>query len=85
MEIIISLFVSLITALAKKFGLKDKFGGLGVHIFLLALALLYSAFQYSFKWLPVAYITSATEIWAGAVLIYEFLYKTIFEKIIKNK
>ena len=85
MEIITSLIISIIAQIAKKFGLKDKFGGFGVHIFLLILALLASAIQYGWKFLPEVYAISMAEIWAGAVLLYEFFYKTIYKGLIKKE
>jgi len=85
MEIITSLIISIIAQIAKKFGLKDKFGGFGVHIFLLILALIASAIRWGWKWMPEVYAISMGEIWAGSVLIYEFFHQTIYKELIKKE
>ncbi len=85
MELITSLIVSLITQAIKKFGFKDKLNGLAIHLFLLALALAFSLLKFGFGYLPEMYAQSIIQIWAGAVLLYEFLYKAVYVEQVKQR
>ena len=85
MELIVSLFVSVIAQIIKKFGLKDKLNGLGVHFLLIGLALLFSAAKYGWQFIPEVYAVSIVQIWAGSVVLYEFFYKSLFKETIKHE
>jgi hypothetical protein len=77
MELINSLIVALIIQLFKRFGLKEKYGDLGIHLVVLATAFLISLVQVGAKFIPETYIQVIFEIWSGAVLWYEAILKRI--------
>jgi uncharacterized protein (DUF697 family) len=85
MEFILTgVLVSIIAQIVKRFGLKEKANGAYIHLLLLGLALGFSLLKFGFGFLPEIYVTSIIQIWGGAVLVYEFLFKTIYQEIIKH-
>ena len=85
MELILTgVLVSIITQIVKKFGLKEKANGVYIHLLLLGLALGFSLIKFGFGFLPEVYAVSIIQIWGGAVLTYELLFKTIYQEIINH-
>ncbi len=85
MELLTPAIISLIVQFCKRFKIAEKLNGLGVHIFLIILALIASAFKFGFEFLPEVYAISIVQIWAGAVLFYEFLIKSVYKEVIKHE
>ncbi len=77
--LLIGLGVMVLTQLVKKH-IQPKYGTLGIHLFVLLIAVLIGLGQYWFQYLPVQTIEMIASIWATAVGAYEILIKN-FERV----
>jgi uncharacterized membrane protein len=83
-----SLLASLVIGSLKEFIKKNiapRYGDLGVNIALFVIALIISFVYWGMKFLPTEVISTATIILAGAIAIYEVLFKAILNKAIKGQ
>ena len=71
---IIAIIASLITLVAKDY-IKPKFGAIGVHVFVIILALIGGLVKFGFEFIDPIYIESLIQVWAYAVLFYELIIK----------
>lgn len=71
---IIAIIASLITLIAKSH-IKPKFGVIGIHIFVIILAIVGGLIKFGFEFIDPVYIQYLVQVWAYAVLFYEIIIK----------
>lgn len=81
--ILVPLVVSLITQLIKKFGIKEKFGDVGIYAVILAVAFLIKGSEVMLGYLPEAAQMSIEQVFTGTIALYEILLKRLepFKKL----
>lgn len=83
-----SLLACFLTSLLKaiiKQKIEPRWGNLGIHAFLLLIAILLAGGGIALELIPDNISTAIIAIFAGSVAIYEVLVKTIYQRAIKNQ
>ena len=65
--------------------IEPRWGDLGIQVVLFLIALLMAFGYWGFQFIPKEVLTTAGMIFSGAMIVYQVLYKSIINGVIRNK
>lgn len=82
-----SVLAAVVTQFAKKIltSVSDRWGSLATQILLFVVSLVVASGMYFFQFIPTNILVAASAMTGGAVFLYEFAYKAIWQQAISNK